>query len=38
MALSAGDAARNSRVGGRAFRACGLGPGHVAMHCLNFQL
>jgi len=37
-ALSAGDAARNAEVGGRAFRACGLGPGHVAVHCLNFQL
>ena len=37
-ALSADDAARNAEVGGRAFRACGLGPGHVAVHCLNFQL
>ena len=38
IALSAGDAARNAEVGGRAFRACGLGPGHIAVHCLNFQL
>ena len=37
-ALSVADAARNAQVGGRAFRACGLGPGHVAVHCLNFQL
>ena len=37
-ALSAGDAARNAEAGGRSFRACGLGPGHIAVHCLNFQL
>ena len=37
-ALSASDAARNAEAGGRSFRACGLGPGHIAVHCLNFQL
>ena len=36
--LSAADAARNAQAGGRAFRACGLGPGHIVVHCLNFQL
>ena len=38
MALSEDDSILNARIGGRAFRTCGLGPGHVAVHCLNFQL
>ena len=38
MALSAKDAAQNAEIGGRAHRACGLGPGHIVEHCLNYQL
>lgn len=38
MALSAKDSALNAEVGGRSLRACGLGPGHIAIHCLNFQM
>ena len=38
MAFSAKDAAQNAEIGGRAHRACGLGPGHIVVHCLNYQL
>ena len=37
-ALSERDCAMYARVGGRAVRAVGLGPGHMAMHCLNYCL
>jgi phenylacetate-CoA ligase len=37
-ALSERDCAMYARVGGRAVRAVGLGPGHIAMHCLNYCL
>lgn len=38
MGLSARDAATNAEVGGRSLRACGIGPGMIAVHCLNFQM
>ncbi len=38
LALSARDAAMTERVGARAQKAAGLGPGHVVVHCLNYQL
>jgi phenylacetate-CoA ligase len=38
MALSAKDAAQNAEIGGRAHRACSLGPGFIVVHCLNYQL
>lgn len=38
MALSQKDALLNAEVGGRSLRACGIGPGHRAVHCLNFQM
>lgn len=38
LALTARDAAMTARVGGRAQAAAGLGPGHVVVHCLNYQL
>jgi phenylacetate-CoA ligase len=38
MALSEKDALLNAEVGGRSLRACGFGPGQVAVHCLNFQM
>src|SRR5215216_7645254 len=38
MALSEKDALLNAEVGGRSLRTCGFGPGHVAVHCLNFQM
>ncbi|MEX2648521.1 MAG: AMP-binding protein [Alphaproteobacteria bacterium] len=38
MALSERDAAINAEAGGRSLRACGFGPGHIAVHCLNFQM
>jgi phenylacetate-CoA ligase len=38
MALSEMDASLNAEVGGRSLRSCGFGPGHVAVHCLNFQM
>jgi phenylacetate-CoA ligase len=37
-ALSERDCAMYARVGGRAVRAVGLGPGQIAMHCLNYCL
>jgi phenylacetate-CoA ligase len=38
VALSRADAALTAAVGGRAFRASGLGPGHRVIHTLNYQL
>jgi phenylacetate-CoA ligase len=38
MALSEKDALLNAEVGGRSLKTCGFGPGHVAVHCLNFQM
>ena len=38
MALSEKDASLNAEVGGRSLRACGIGPGQVGVHCLNFQM
>lgn len=38
LALSAQDALMTEHVGARAQRAAGLGPGHVVVHCLNYQL
>ena len=38
LALSASDAVMTARVGARAQRAAGLGPGHRVVHCLNYQL
>ena len=37
-ALSERDCAMYARVGGRAVRGVGLGPGYIAMHCLNYCL
>lgn len=37
-ALSEHDCAMYARVGGRAVRAVGLGPGYIVMHCLNYCL
>jgi phenylacetate-CoA ligase len=37
-ALSERDCAMYARVGGRAVRGVGLGPGHIIMHCLNYCL
>ncbi len=38
LALSARDAAVTAKVGGRAQRAAGLGPGHRVVHCLNYRM
>ena len=38
MALSQRDALLNAEVGGRSLRACGIGRGQMAVHCLNFQM
>ncbi|MEM7424624.1 MAG: AMP-binding protein [Pseudomonadota bacterium] len=38
LALSAQDAAMTESVGARAQRAAGLGPDHMVVHCLNYQL
>ncbi len=38
MGLSARDASLNAEIGGRSLRACGIGPGHIGVHCLNFQM
>ncbi|MDH3229447.1 MAG: phenylacetate--CoA ligase family protein [Alphaproteobacteria bacterium] len=38
LALSREDAAQTARVGARAQRAGGLGPGHRVVHCLNYQM
>lgn len=38
LALSAADAVMAAKVGARAQRAAGLGPGHRVVHCLNYQL
>jgi phenylacetate-CoA ligase len=37
-ALSVRDAAITAETGGRALAAAGLGPGHVVVNCLNYQL
>ncbi|MFN0041802.1 MAG: phenylacetate--CoA ligase family protein [Alphaproteobacteria bacterium] len=38
LALSAGDIVLTAAIGGRGFRAAGLGPGHRVVHTLNYQL
>lgn len=38
LALSAADAVMTAKVGARAQKAAGLGPGHRVVHCLNYQL
>ena len=38
IALSEADARMFARVGGRAARAAGLGPGSMVIHCLNYCL
>lgn len=38
LALSAHDAEETARIGARAHRAAGLGPGHRVVHCLNYRL
>ena len=38
IALSAADAAMFATASGRAMQAAGLGPGHLVVHCLNYQL
>ena len=38
LALSREDAAQTARIGARAQRAGGLGPGHRVVHCLNYQM
>ncbi|MGH6953970.1 MAG: phenylacetate--CoA ligase family protein, partial [Alphaproteobacteria bacterium] len=38
IAISEADAAEFRAVGGRAYRCGGLGPGHRAIHCLNYML
>lgn len=38
MGLSEKDCLLNAEVGGRSLRACGIRPGHVGVHCLNFQM
>jgi phenylacetate-CoA ligase len=38
LALTARDAVMTAKVGARAQMAAGLGPGHVVVHCLNYQL
>jgi len=38
LALSARDCAITAAVGGRSHRAAGLGPGHMVVHCLNYQM
>ncbi len=38
IALSRADAAMTAQVGGRANRACGLGPGHIVVQCMNYRL
>lgn len=38
LTLSAVDAVMTAKVGARAQKAAGLGPGHRVVHCLNYQL
>ncbi len=38
IALSGRDAEETAIVGGRAYRASGLGPGHRVVHCLNYRM
>ncbi|MBM3540776.1 MAG: phenylacetate--CoA ligase [Alphaproteobacteria bacterium] len=38
LALSAADIRTTAAVGGRGFRASGLGPGYLVVHTLNYQL
>jgi phenylacetate-CoA ligase len=38
LALSAEDCRITQAVGGRSYRAAGLGPGHTVVHCLNYQM
>ncbi len=38
LALSREDAGQTARVGARAQRAGGLGPGHRVVHCLNYRM
>jgi phenylacetate-CoA ligase len=38
LALSARDCEVTEIVGGRCQSAAGLGPGHVVVHCLNYQM
>ena len=38
IAQTAADAMQSAVVGGRSHRAAGLGPGHLVVHCLNYQL
>ncbi len=38
LAMSARDCELTEIVGGRCQSAAGLGPGHVAVHCLNYQM
>ena len=37
-ALTEADALQTSRIGARSFRACGLKPGNMVIHCLNYQM
>jgi len=38
LALSRADAKQTAKIGGRAQRAGGLGPGHRVVHCLNYRM
>jgi len=38
LALSWADAEQTARIGARAQRAGGLGPGHRVVHCLNYRM
>lgn len=38
LALSRDDAEQTARIGARAQRAGGLGPGHRVVHCLNYRM
>ena len=38
IAQSRGDALQTAEIGARCQRACGLGPGHRVVHCLNYQM
>jgi len=38
LALSRADAEQTAKIGGRAQRAAGLGPGHRVVHCLNYRM
>ena len=38
VALTRADAEQTARIGARSYRASGLRPGDLVIHCLNYQM